>query len=237
MHRLDVGSQENVIYLGITDCKFYCINRVDIMTSYTDSLFDFMQINTIQLVVIWYAGLAVSLVLFSADPDSTTVSVLFNTTGIIILAGTLIYSLRPHPEVSKRVVAVSVFIPSLLVAVLLWYSNRPDPGIVVSNDDVEVFDMDLNFIQINEPLVVAGPFWMLKGRVRNNSEYRISSFEVRLDVYRNGRLVDGDVSTVEFDSSPIPPSAVRTFKTTFGRLGPQQEFEPSYSILRVTPAN
>ena len=88
--------------------------------------------NTAQLVVLWYAGLLVALILvFQAF---TAGSVHYLIAAVVAVAGMLIYTLKPHPAARKAWVAGAVLMPPLLLAGGLWMllswetSTRPAPS-------------------------------------------------------------------------------------------------------------
>lgn len=68
--------------------------------------------NTAQLTVLWYAGLAVVTILLNQG-DS-----LYSIAAIIVLAGLLIYTLKPQPQVCKD--RLLLFVGGPLVAIGIW---------------------------------------------------------------------------------------------------------------------
>jgi len=71
-------------------------------------------VKTSQLIVLWYTGLSVvAILVFQAISES---SANYAIAAVVVLAGLLIYTLRPHPEARKRWVLVGVAGPILLVS-------------------------------------------------------------------------------------------------------------------------
>ncbi|MDH3503934.1 MAG: hypothetical protein OEM58_05320 [Nitrospirota bacterium] len=78
--------------------------------------------NTGQLIVLWYAGLMISGIMFFNAFKSEDFWYLMS--GIAVLAGVLIYTLKEHPKANKVLVFLWVVGPFILLA---FYYLRQNP--------------------------------------------------------------------------------------------------------------
>jgi hypothetical protein len=75
-------------------------------------------VNTPQLIVIWYAGLLIATVLvFNGGHNDSGYNLI---AAIIIIAGMLIYTLKPHPKARKKLALAWVLAP-LIIGPLVVY--------------------------------------------------------------------------------------------------------------------
>jgi hypothetical protein len=72
------------------------------------------SLSTSQFIVLWYAGIFISLTLGGSSNN------LIRSLGIAVLAGLIIYTLKPHPNVNKRKVFLWVVLPVPLIWGLIW---------------------------------------------------------------------------------------------------------------------
>lgn len=180
--------------------------------------------NTKQLVVIWYAGLAIATtLLFYAAGQSWTPWALLAV--IVTIAALFVYTFRPHPAVNKkmlrRFVATPIVVLLLIMAVVIYIDQPPTPtrsfrpsygSVHVAETDVELFDMRFGH---------TGRTGTLYGRVRNNSNLRLSELDIKILILDESTQIDGKEVRVTFS---VPPGEVRGFQTSlrFNRELPEK---------------
>jgi hypothetical protein len=134
--------------------------------------------NTGQLIVLWYAAVAVMIGLYAiAQAKHSPPHVLL---AIVIFAGVFIYTLRPHPEARKRLVLVSVLTPFLCLGLGMsgWWLYTSS---VIAPSEIELIDPRLPFEK--------STMW-LTGRVRNHSSYMLTEYTVDISFYDKGEVID-----------------------------------------------
>lgn len=187
--------------------------------------------NTKQLIVLWYAGVVVAGIQLDATfaglgglPDWLAVVV-----AVVILAGLLFYSFRPHPKASGKHVAIWVGIPlgSLgvlagLIVLAVHLANRP---VHVPLSRVEVFDARLDLDPYREPRSISF-------RIRNLSDKRLTWVSMRvLIVDRKGDQLDGADIHARVD---VPPSETRsTSEYIYGLDALQEDGSWTVRVLDV----
>ncbi len=192
------------------------------------------RMNTKQLVVIWYAGLAIATtLLFYAAGQSWMPWALLAV--IVTIAALFVYTFRPHPAVNKKMLILFVATPTvvllLIIAVGVYIDQRPTPTrsslpsygpVRVAETDVELFDMRFGH---------TGRTGTLYGRVRNNSNLRLSDLDIKILILDESTQIDGKEVRV---TSSVPPGEVRGFKTSlyFNRELPE-EVNWSYQLVRA----
>jgi hypothetical protein len=157
--------------------------------------------NTAQLVVLWYAGLAVvGLLLNQAAADSSPGYLIC---AITLTAGLLVYTLKPHPSARKRRVLLALAGPPLLIllaAISFW-------GYSTYRESRSTRDISPSQIQIDNP-VLREQFGTtrLLGRVRNNSPHRLVMMTLEIIITEGSDTVERLRQDCWVD---IPPGEVR----------------------------
>jgi len=203
-----------------------------------------MDLNTKQLIVVWYASLAVAFVLTAhglENPSSRPVSLIF---AIAAVAAASIISFAPNRSARKRIVALGVLIPVLLVAgavaYVVWRSEYSDAAevarqqkefgvdpfrglpAIIDPKDLELFDMSL------KPSPIPHEAW-LTGRVRNKSSHAIQQFDLWIQIYDGGAKSDSAGTRVQF-MLPVPVSEAKSFETKVDGLRFPAEWTWKYEI-------
>ncbi|MDP3014212.1 MAG: hypothetical protein Q8M92_08235 [Candidatus Subteraquimicrobiales bacterium] len=209
--------------------------------------------NTKQLIVLWYACLAVATALgiYAFEHDDEWLSPILAI--IVLVAALLVYSFRQHPAANKRRVFQAVGYPILGIgligfAAMLLDRNLPDTycppatsqeEISIPVDKIEVFDYTLS-VPFSEysglPLGFRAP--RLIGRVRNKSENTLISLDLKITVYDAARPKKTvvDVATVKVVFEPlegVPPGGVRSFEVEITELRPPEKWECRCQVINA----
>lgn len=201
--------------------------------------------NTKQLVAFWYMGIAIIVVLIGFAEENPDFRLWFYLTSIIVLGSLFIYFFASHPEANKKIVAASVGIPVLITISTLLIINLDSSSSssdnksqststnlskAISKDEIEIFDAQLSHSTGLLKITT------LTGRIRNLSDESLSSFTLRVNIYKDGELVDGtDAFIDEFRYDPVPPKGVQSFEKRIYDLRPPEDWSWNYTIKEIYP--
>ena len=159
--------------------------------------------NTAQLIVLWYAGLIVFVILSFKALDSSNVN--YFVVAIILINAILIYTFRPHPNARKKRVLVAVVTPIMIVPLLFvifsWYGTYQEKKKerVIKLEEVELGEVLLNsrFGSLS-----------LSGRIKNKSPHILVSADIEVDIREGTEVVERKSIKLYED---IPPGETRNF--------------------------
>jgi len=177
-------------------------------------------INTKQMIALWYG--AVACVVVAMLSGSSTVGALV---AVVMLTGMSVVTLSHHTNVRKKVVAVWVIGPILLLvlcAVGFVYFSRPSNRLsAVSPDSIAMFDLHMSLsYRCGE----------VTGRVRNHSEKTVKSIKFRITLSDSTGAIDGADASALVE---VPSGETRSFSTSVCGLRESPGWTWSYSVLEV----
>jgi hypothetical protein len=146
-------------------------------------------INTKQMIVLWYG--AVACVVVAVLSGSSTVGALV---AVLVLTGMSVLTLSRHPNVRKKIVAVWVIGPILLlvlcVAGFIYFSRPSNRLSDVSPDSIALFDLHMS---------LSYSCGEVTGRVRNHSERTLKSIKFRIMLSDSTGPIDGADASASVD--------------------------------------
>ena len=174
--------------------------------------------STGQMVVLWYAVvlLEVILVAVGGSADSEAGAALSGASAVVLLAGALIYSLRPHPAANKSKVARVVVIPVCSTAVIAcavagvvaWRQSRvlaARIGHQIPVSAVETYDERMD------------GYGTVTGWIKNNSGLQLEELDYRVRATNTKGDVAYDTRT-KVECS-VAPGEARRFRLIAWGLG------------------
>ncbi len=177
-------------------------------------------INTKQMIVLWYG--AVACVVVAVLSGSSTVGALV---AVLVLTGLSVLTLSHHPNVRKKIVAVSVIGPILLLVLCVaGFNYFPRPSNRLSNvspDSIALFDLHMS---------LSSSCGEVTGRVRNHSERTLKSIKFRVTLSDSTGPIDGADSSAFVE---VPSGETRSFSTSVCGLRESTGWTWSYDVLEV----
>jgi hypothetical protein len=220
--------------------------------------------NTKQLVVLWYAGLLVALVLLAFGFEPGARSPWPFVLSICVIAGLFILSFSPHPRANKKLLALFVLTPIALLAAGVGYAayieNRqdaereaaaqaaqpwipldslspaPSPSVKPKPAPPTIRPDQVELFDQTTELSSEG-IGLIKGRIRNNSSATLDLVTLRVLVFDQDRQVDADDVLADFFLG-LPPGEARSFKGLVAglRLPPGYVVKVKVASVRVKGA-
>jgi hypothetical protein len=177
-------------------------------------------INTKQMIVLWYG--AVACVVVTVLSGSSTVGALV---AVLVFTGMSVLTLSHHPNVRKKIVAVWVIGPILLlvlcVAGFIYFSRRSSRLSDVSPDSIALFDLHMS---------LSYSCGEVTGRVRNHSERTLKSIKLRITLSDSKGPIDGADASAFVE---VPSGETRSFNASVCGLRESPGWTWSYSVLEV----
>jgi hypothetical protein len=157
-------------------------------------------INTVQLTLLWYGGLAVIAVLLLTAMDH---GALYFLAAIVTLTALAVFTFSSSIRASRSRVAIFVAGPVVLVPLLWWgweaYSARRASSLVKPGE-VSITDEALHTDNI-------GGF-TYSAKVRNRSKYELAEVTLEFVVKDSGDVIERTTQSIYLQ---VPPGEVRTF--------------------------
>jgi len=155
------------------------------------------------LIVLWYAGLAVTVILlnraidFRATNDSSHV---YLVSIIVVLASLLIFTLKPHPAASKAKVFAAVFVPLLGVPLLVFGGSRLADVLkqrTILPSEIEFTNPVLTY-ELGTPRFVA--------QVRNRSSHLLTGLKLEIAITEGNDVIERVTTDLYLK---VPPGELR----------------------------
>jgi hypothetical protein len=166
--------------------------------------------NTKQLTVLWFTAIAVAITLSSAPGAREAFRPYFVLTGIIVIAATLTYTLRPHPNARVRLLWLTVGIPVVLFVVaglvISYVSHLPSaprslpaPPVRASNGEFRQVALSL----VEAYRFTLSDFGKVEGWIRNKSSVPIDAVDRYFEIKNfTGDTVTSETRTVTTQITP-----------------------------------
>jgi len=140
--------------------------------------------NTKQLIVLWYTGLIVIVIIFAGFGDAVGGqghSALL-IASIIIIGGLLIFTFKKHPEANKKRVALWILMPiggiiTIIIIIMMYTFWRESPVFweKISVNNIETTNSRLEFYKYNEA--------KFSGQIKNLDQKNLSWIKMRITIY------------------------------------------------------
>ena len=177
-------------------------------------------ISTKQMIVLWYGVLGTITIIITSG------STLGITVAVLVLTGTTIYTLSPHPNVRRKQIVLWVVGPTVAVcgvgAGLFLYQSKPSYHLsAIPGGSVELFDTKMS---------LSSYCGEITGRLRNHSSMHVKSVKLHITLSDTTGAIDGGDSEANVD---VPASETRSFNSSICGLRETPGWTWSYSIVEI----
>ena len=156
--------------------------------------------NTIQLTLLWYGGLAIAAVLSFAGLEK---GLWYFVAAIALVTTLAIYTFSPTVKARKRWVVVFVLLPGLLTLMILYAWNQYTEHQAVSfikPDQVEAVDFVFSVDQSSG--------YRVSGKLRNRSAFFLTQTILEYSASESGEVFERESRIIYLR---VPPGEARTF--------------------------